>query len=69
MKAFLKQQGNIDRYNDVKITWSSGAKPVFVIRDDNGDEMERIDLSPYTTEELHALMIEKGFTKKENEEL
>lgn len=65
VKAFLTQDGNIDLYNDVDINWSPGAKPVLVIKEDNGDEIERIDLSPFSTEELHALMAEKGFTKKE----
>lgn len=64
MKRFLKESGHADSYEGLKVTFIPGRTPVLTIRGDDGKELEKIDLSKFKTEELHTLMIEKGFERK-----
>ncbi len=48
----------------MKITFISGRAPELTIKDDNDNIIEVIDLSKYSTDELHDLMIKKGFERK-----
>lgn len=43
---------------------SAGRPPELFIRDDEGKLIEKIDLSKFKTEEIHALMVSKGFSRK-----
>jgi hypothetical protein len=36
-----------------------------IIEDDEGEELELIDLAPMSTDEIHALCVEKGFERRE----
>jgi len=63
VKKFLKAKGGADLYESLEIKWISGRKPVLILYE--GDqETERIDLAPYSTSELHDLVLEKGFVLK-----
>lgn len=42
----------------------SGRNPDLFLYSDNGDLIETIDLSPYSTEEIHNLLAQKGFVRK-----
>jgi len=64
VKRFLKTPGHSDSYEKLTVTFIQGRPPELTLRDDSGVELEKIDLSKMTTEELHALMIEKGFERK-----
>ena len=47
------------------IDFKPGKKPHLIIEDDAGEELERIDLAPLSTDEIHELVQSKGFTRKE----
>ena len=64
VKHFLKTSGHADAYDKLKITWIPGHTPTLILRDDAGVEIEKIDLSSHTTEQLHELMKSKGFERK-----
>ena len=38
-----------------------------IIEDDAGEELERIDLAPLSTDEIHELVQSKGFVRQEQE--
>ena len=64
VKRFLKEQGHADAYNELKVSFVSGRTPELFIKDDSGSLLETINLSKYSTDELHELMIKKGLTRK-----
>lgn len=64
MKRFLKEPGHSDSYENLKVNFIPGRTPVLTIKGEDGSELEKIDLSKFKTEELHALMIDKGFERK-----
>mmetsp|Transcript_3139 Transcript_3139/g.4827 ORF Transcript_3139/g.4827 Transcript_3139/m.4827 type:complete len:163 (-) Transcript_3139:243-731(-) len=83
LKSFLKD-GEAESYQNVVVTFVPGRKAVMTIYEsDDGDEeasggggeeswveREQIVLSDYKTkEEMHALMVEKGFQLKSPEEI
>lgn len=68
MKRFVKEAGHADSYAGLTVDYVRGKKPHLILLDDAGAETERVDLAPYTTDELHALMVEKGFEKLSDEE-
>jgi hypothetical protein len=53
---------DLNSYSLVKFI--SGRNPDLFVYSDNGDLLETIDLSPFSTEEIHNLLIQKGFTRK-----
>jgi Sep15/SelM redox domain len=68
LKSFLKDS-EAEEYQGVDIEYAHGRKAVLTIYKD-GEEQEQITLSDYKTkEEMHALMVEKGFVKKSDEEI
>lgn len=60
--------GEAEEYENVEVTYVSGKKAILTIFDDD-QEIDRIALSEYKTrEELHEMMVKKGFKKKNQEE-
>ena len=47
------------------MTFLHGRIPTLYLKDDNGSTLETIDLSSYSTTQLHQLMVQKGLKKKE----
>ena len=69
MKHFLKS-GDAESYHDVEVKYIFGSKATLTIYDENGVEIEKVLLSPITTnKELHQLFREKGFQLKSKEEI
>lgn len=73
LKRFLKD-GEAESYRNVQVTFVSGRKAVMTIyegeTEHDWEEKEKIVLSDYKTqEEMHALMVEKGFQLKSEEEI
>eukprot|EP00578_Thalassiosira_sp_NH16_P011678 CAMPEP_0181124710 /NCGR_PEP_ID=MMETSP1071-20121207/26635_1 /TAXON_ID=35127 /ORGANISM="Thalassiosira sp., Strain NH16" /LENGTH=196 /DNA_ID=CAMNT_0023210051 /DNA_START=152 /DNA_END=743 /DNA_ORIENTATION=+ len=78
LKSFLKD-GEVESYRNVEVSFVPGKKAIMTIYEgesmsavgvDGMEEKEKIVLSDYKTkEEMHALMIEKGFQLKSEEEL
>ena len=65
MKRFVKEPGHADSYEGLVIDFKPGKKPHLIIEDDAGEELERIDLAPLSTGEIHELMRSKGFVPRE----
>ena len=63
MKRFLKENGHADAYPQLKVTFIPGRTPELFIKDDSGNEVEKIDLSHMSTDEIHQLMVNKGFER------
>ena len=61
----MKEPGHADSYEGLVIDFKPGKKPHLIIEDDAGEELERIDLAPLSTDEIHELVQSKGFTRKE----
>jgi len=68
LKSFLKDY-EAQEYKGVEVEFVKGKKAIMTIYDD-GEEVESITLSDYSTKEaMHRLMEEKGFVKKEPAEI
>ncbi len=67
MKRFVKEPGHADSYEGLVIDFKPGKKPHLIIEDDAGEELERIDLAPMSTDEIHELVQSKGFVRQEQE--
>ena len=61
----MKEPGHADSYEGLVIDFRPGKKPHLIIEDDAGEELERIDLAPLSTDEIHELVRSKGFTRNE----
>eukprot|EP00978_Attheya_sp_CCMP212_P036905 scaffold170630_cov43-Attheya_sp.AAC.1 len=71
--------GEAQEYHNVEVTFVAGSKQAVLIlsfgneKDDVADfEVERVDLRPYdtgSTQDLHALLVDKGFQRKSEEEV
>lgn len=46
----------------------SGRNPDLFLYSDNGDLIETIDLSPFSTQEIHDLLVQKGFVLRQPQE-
>ena len=46
------------------MTFIPGRTPELFIKDDNGKTIETIDLSKFSIQQLHELMVKKGFERK-----
>uniref|UniRef100_A0A7S2UGE1 Uncharacterized protein n=1 Tax=Attheya septentrionalis TaxID=420275 RepID=A0A7S2UGE1_9STRA len=78
VKQFVKG-GEAQEYHNVEVTFVATSKQAVLIlsfgneKDDVADfEVERVDLRPYdtgSTQDLHALLVDKGFQRKSKEEL
>ena len=64
VRQFLKTTGHADSYDGLTLTWIPGHTPTLFLKNDAGEEIDRIDLSSYTTEQLHDLVKSKGFQVK-----
>eukprot|EP01031_Cornospumella_fuschlensis_P035844 gene35844-43474_t len=64
VRRFLKEPGHADAYQNLKVTFIFGRNPDLHIKDEQGNTIETIDLSPLKTEEIHKLMARKGFERK-----
>lgn len=63
LKQFLKG-GEAEEYENVEVRYIKGRKAILTIYDDD-TELEKIILSDYETrEEMHKMMVNKGFAKK-----
>mmetsp|Transcript_25830 Transcript_25830/g.53842 ORF Transcript_25830/g.53842 Transcript_25830/m.53842 type:complete len:146 (+) Transcript_25830:242-679(+) len=68
VRIFLKG-GYPELYQNVSMTWKEGHDPVLFIYK-NGEEQEKIRLAEHDDmEQLEALMLEKGFKFKSEEEM
>jgi hypothetical protein len=65
VKRFVKEPGHADTYEGLVIDFKPGKKPHLIIEDDAGEELERIDLAPFSTDEIHELVRSKGFVRRE----
>ena len=66
MKRFVKEPGHADSYEGLVIDFKPGKKPHLIIEDEaSGEELERIDLAPLSTDEIHELVRSKGFVRRE----
>ena len=65
VKRFVKEPGHADTYEGLVIDFKPGKKPHLIIEDDAGEELERIDLAPLSTDEIHELVQSKGFVRQE----
>ena len=65
VKRFVKEPGHADSYEGLVIDFKPGKKPHLIIEDDAGEELERIDLAPLSTDEIHELVRGKGFVRRE----
>ena len=63
----MKEPGHADSYEGLVIDFKPGKKPHLIIEDDAGEELERIDLAPMSTDEIHELVQSKGFVRQEQE--
>ena len=61
----VKEPGHADSYEGLVIDFKPGKKPHLIIEDDAGEELERIDLAPLSTDEIHELVQSKGFVRQE----
>ena len=61
----VKEPGHADSYEGLVIDFKPGKKPHLIIEDDAGEELERIDLAPLSTDEIHELVRSKGFVRQE----
>ena len=62
----MKEPGHADTYEGLVIDFKPGKKPHLIIEDEaSGEELERIDLAPLSTDEIHELVQSKGFTRRE----
>ena len=67
VKRFVKEPGHADSYEGLVIDFKPGKKPHLIIEDEAGEELERIDLAPMSTDEIHELVQSKGFVRQEQE--
>lgn len=59
----MKEPGNADTYKALKINYIPGHNPDLVLFDIHGEEQQRLDMAPYSNEELHKMMQEHGFQR------
>jgi hypothetical protein len=58
---FLKEAGNADSYGDeLKIRWENGHSPTFVFFNAKGVEENRVDISDYSSDQLHSMLHDYG---------
>ena len=61
----MKNPGGYELYEGLTVKWISGRKPELLILDpSDGAVLDRIELSPFKTPELHELVQKRGFRRK-----
>ena len=73
LKKFLKGDTNgpadIEEYANIEIEWIRGKKAILHIFDDEDKELEQIAMYEFQTrDEMHKLLVDKGFTKKSTQQ-
>lgn len=48
----------------MKVTFIPGHNPTLYLKNDDGSALDTIDISGMTTDQLHKLLITKGFERK-----
>ena len=64
VKKFLKQPGHADAYENLKIKWIAGKDPVLTLKNDAGEVIEKIELAKYKMDDIHEMLVKKGFNRK-----
>jgi len=64
VRRFVKEPGHADTYAGLKVNFIPHHNPDLVFFNQHGEEIERLDLGRYNTEQIHKLMQEKGFKRK-----
>jgi len=65
LKGDKKTKAEIEEYANIEIEWKRGKHAVMTIFDDEDKEIEQIKLYELKTrDEMHQLMVDKGFPKK-----
>jgi hypothetical protein len=68
LKQFIKY-GGAEAFQNVEVEFNRGRKAVLTINHD-GDEHEQVDLQSIATQdEMHQMMLDKGFVLKSDEEV
>jgi len=60
----VKTPGHADTYAGLKLNFIPGHNPDLVFFNEHGQEVERIDMASFTTNQIHELMQSKGFQRK-----
>eukprot|EP00298_Acanthocystis_sp_HF-20_P027634 c5822_g1_i1.p1 GENE.c5822_g1_i1~~c5822_g1_i1.p1 ORF type:complete len:135 (+),score=39.33 c5822_g1_i1:42-407(+) len=68
LRKFIKESGQADSYENLEIEFIRGHNPDLVLFNEQGEALERIDLTPFNNEQLHSLLQSKGFVKKPTQE-
>jgi hypothetical protein len=61
VRRFLRESGHIDAYEGLSVKYVPGKPPVLFLFDENNVQVEKINLKPLTTEQIHELVQSKGF--------
>lgn len=64
-RRFIKEPGHADTYVGLKVNFIPHHNPDLVFFNQHGEEMERLDLGRYSTQQIHDLLVSKGFKRKE----
>lgn len=65
VRRFIKEPGHADTYAGLKVNFIPHHNPDLVFFNEHGEERERLDLGRYSTVQIHKLMEDKGFKKKQ----
>ena len=64
MKKFIKEDGQANGYLNVEIKFVGGHSSVFFEYSQQNEEISKTDLSRMTLDDMHALLISKGFQRR-----
>jgi len=65
VRRFIKEPGHADTYRGLKVNFIPHHNPDLVFFNVHGEEVERLDLGRFNLDQIHALMQEKGFRRKQ----
>lgn len=63
-RRFIKEPGHADTYAGLKVNFIPHHNPDLVFFNEHGEEKDRLDLGRYSLQQIHDLMVEKGFKRK-----
>ena len=58
------KENHAESYEGISVNFVAGFTPTFFVYDDEGTQTHKIDISNFTTDGLHELMVQHGFQKK-----
>ena len=61
VRAFI--HNDADLYENLRVNFIKGHNPELFIFDDDDNEIEKIELAKYSTQEIHDLLVSKGFKR------